>query len=67
MQVAEIQDMIEKEPFRPFAVRLNNGVLYAFNARRELGATQDYSIIYYFGPGGGSVRIDRDSIVEIIE
>jgi hypothetical protein len=67
MQVNDLKEMVEREPFRPFSVRLNNGAQYTFKSPRFLGASQDYGMIFYFAEPRGAVRIDRDSIVEIIE
>jgi hypothetical protein len=49
MKVANIKDVVEREPFRPFIVRLNNGAQYAFRTPREIGATRSYNIILFFG------------------
>ena len=57
----------DRDPFRPFAVRLSNGAKYDFKTRRDLGATTDCLILYYLADSGGSVRIDADRIVEILE
>ena len=67
MQTKEVKDIVEREPFRAFAIRLSNGAQYAFNQPRELGATQDYGMLFYFGAGGGAVRIDTENIVEVFE
>ena len=66
MKVKEIRDIVERQPFRPFKVRLSNGAQYAFTTPRDLGAPRDCRLIIYFGESE-SVRIDSDSIVEIIE
>jgi hypothetical protein len=66
MKVAHLKDVLEREPFRPFSIRLNNGAMYSFNSRREIGATLEYSMIFHFGPNSAA-RIDSDRIVEIIE
>lgn len=66
MQVADIKEVVEREPFRPFAVRLNNGALYKFETPRNIGAPENCRMIFFFGKTQG-VRIDADSIVEIIE
>lgn len=58
--------MVERHPFRPFAVRLSNGVQYNFREPRDVGATRDYHIIIHFGRSE-AVRIDAASIAEIIE
>ena len=66
MKVQEIQKFVERHPFRPFAIRLNNGEEYNFKERRDVGAPKDYHLLIYFGESE-SVRIDADSITEIIE
>jgi hypothetical protein len=66
MKVADIKDVAERSPFRPFSVRLNNGAQYNFNTPRELGATGSYNMIFYFGETTAA-RIDTDSIVQVIE
>ncbi|HEV7405966.1 MAG TPA: hypothetical protein VGO11_23675 [Chthoniobacteraceae bacterium] len=67
MKVADLKEMVERVPFRPFTVRLNNGAAYTFPSHRNIGASMDYGMIFYFGEPRGAVRIDSDSIVEIIE
>ncbi len=64
MKVEEIKGLVERRPFRPFAVRLNNGAEYAFADPKNVGAPEDYRLIIYFGKSE-AVRIDTDSIVEI--
>lgn len=66
MKVAEIKDVVERQPFRPFKIRLTNGAQYAFTSPRDLGAPRDCHLIFYFGKSE-SVRIDSDCIAEIIE
>lgn len=66
MKVAEIKDLVERRPFRPFAVRLNNGAQYSFKDSRDVGAPKDFRLLIYFGKSE-AVRIDTDSIVEIFE
>ena len=66
MKVEDIKSLAERTPFRPFAVRLNNGVQYLFPKPGSIGAPEDYHMIFYFGKSE-AVRIDTDSIVEIIE
>jgi hypothetical protein len=63
---AEIKYIAERQPFRPFAVRLSNGAQYTFNEPREFGAPRDYHIVFFFGHTE-AVRIDTESIVELIE
>ena len=57
---------MERQPFRPFGVRLNNGTQYLFKQPRDVGAPKNYHLLIYFGEDE-VVRIDTDSIVEIIE
>jgi hypothetical protein len=64
---AQLKEVAERVPFRPFTVRLYNGTEYTFPTRRFLGAALDYGMIFYFPEPRGAVRIDSDSIVEIIE
>jgi hypothetical protein len=66
MKVAEIKGLVERRPFRPFTVRLNNGAQYSFKDARDVGAPKDFRLIIYFGKSE-AVRIDTDSIVEIFE
>lgn len=66
MKVSEIKDLVERRPFRPFAVRLNNGAQYTFKDSRDIGAPKDFRLLIYFGKSE-AVRIDTDSIVEIFE
>ncbi len=66
MKIMEIKGLVERQPFRPFTVRLNNGAQYHFKEPRDVGATKDYHIVIFFGRSE-AVRIDSESIVEIIE
>jgi hypothetical protein len=66
MKVVEIKNTAERQPFRPFSIRLSNGARYAFSDPREFGAPRDYHMVFHFGETE-AVRIDTDSIVEIIE
>lgn len=67
MKVQAIQGRVERQPFRPFAIRLNNGAKYNFKTARDLGAAKDGHLLFYFADSGDVVRIDADSIVEIFE
>ena len=67
MKVSDVKDIVDRQPFRRFAVRLSNGAQYAFNEQRDLGVSKDYQMLFYFGPGGGAVRIDTENIVEVFE
>ncbi len=66
MKAREIKELVERRPFRPFAIRLNNGARYTFREPGDVGAPRNYRLIIHFGPTD-SVRIDTDSITEIIE
>jgi hypothetical protein len=66
MKVREIKSLVERQPFRPFSIRLTNGAQYTFDEPRAIGAPRDYHLIIYFGKDE-AVRIDTDSIVEIME
>lgn len=66
MKVEDIRNTVERQPFRPFAVRLNNGMQYNFNEPRSFGAPKDYHMIFFFGESKWAM-IDTESIVEIIE
>jgi len=66
MKVEDIKSRVERQPFRPFGVRLNNGAQYTFREPRDVGAPKDYRMLMYFGENQ-VVRIDSESIVEIIE
>jgi hypothetical protein len=65
MQPLAIKEAAERQPFRPFAVRLNNGMRYLFREPRDLGAPRDYRAIFFFGESG-FVLIDTESIAELV-
>ena len=60
-----LKEAAERKPFRPFAVRLNNGAEYTFREPRDFGAPKDYREIFYFGDAG-FVLIDAEAIAEIV-
>jgi hypothetical protein len=66
MKVPDIKDLAERQPFRPFSIRLSNGAQYTFRSPREFGAPRDYRIVFFFGESD-AVRIDTENIVEIME
>jgi len=66
MKVKDIESLVERKPFRPFGVRLNNGEQYLFMEPRDVGAPKDYHIIVHFGEDEVTT-MDTDSIVGIIE
>ena len=65
VKAEEIKSLAERQPFRPFALRLNDGVQYAFNEPRNIGAPEDYHVIIFFGKSE-CVLIDTESVAEII-
>ncbi|MBM3878850.1 MAG: hypothetical protein FJ387_03900 [Verrucomicrobia bacterium] len=65
MKVEDVKEVVERQPFRPFTVRLNNGARYTFSEPRNFGAPKNYRVIYYFGETDW-VMLDLDSIAEII-
>ena len=66
MRFTELKRVATREPFRPFGVRLSNGARYVFRHPRDLGATKDFNMIFFFGKDE-AVRIDTENIVEIFE
>jgi hypothetical protein len=61
----ELQPLLQREPFRPFGIRLTNGEEYQFLESRDLGAPRKVNhTIFYFG-GEHAVLIDVDHITEI--
>ena len=62
----KIKNLVERQPFRPFGVRLSNGVQYVFTEPREFGAPKDFHMIFFFGETE-AVRIDTENLVEIFE
>jgi len=65
VNVTAIKEVAEQQPFRPFAVRLNNGAQYTFSEPRSFGAPKDYREVFFFGESEW-VLIDPESITEII-
>jgi len=67
MKLQEVERIVDRELFRPFVIRLTNGAKYHFKTRRDLGASKDCQMLFYFSDAGDNVRIDANSIVEIFE
>ena len=65
MNATAIKEVAERQPFRPFALRLNNGSQYTFTEPRNFGAPKDCREIFYFGESEW-VLIDLESVTEII-
>jgi hypothetical protein len=66
VKVTDIKKIAQRSPFRPFAVRLSNGAHYTFQEPRDFGAPRNFRMIFYFGKDE-AVRIDTESIVEVLE
>jgi hypothetical protein len=66
MRVEDVKRLAERQPFRLFAVRLNNGAQYTFNEPRNFGAPGDYHMIFFFGESDWAM-LDTESIVEVTE
>ncbi|MGA2660002.1 MAG: hypothetical protein ABSH34_21075 [Verrucomicrobiota bacterium] len=66
MKGADVKDLVERQPFRPFTVRVNNGTQYTFSEPRNFGAPEDYHVIVFFGKSE-LVLIDTASIREIVQ
>ncbi len=64
MKIDELKPRLERSPFRPFSVRVSSGATYAFTTERDLAATKDFRVIFFFGPSGYTI-IDAESITEI--
>ena len=64
MKAARIKNLLAREPFRPFSIRLKNGATYNFRKPREVGGPRNGRMIFYFGQHE-AVRIDADEIAEI--
>jgi hypothetical protein len=67
MRTNSVRDVVEREPFRPFIVRLSNGRSYEFHQVRDLGVAKDFHAIVHFGENGSVTIIDTESITEITE
>ena len=65
MNAAAINEVAERQPFRPFAVRLNNGTQYTFSEPRNFGAPREFREILCFGDSEW-VLIDLESTTEIL-
>jgi hypothetical protein len=61
----EIRQVAEREPWRPFSVRLGNGTQYDFRVPRDFGAPRDYHVIHWFGETE-VVLIAPETITEVV-
>ena len=63
----QLHQYVNRQPFRPFSVRLSNGARYDFKTARDLGAPRNPGwTLVYFG-ANDLVIIDVENIVEIID
>ena len=67
MTIDTIRDVVFREPFRPFTLRMSNGAQYTFNSARDLGASKGLGTIVHFGEGERLALLDRENIVEVIQ
>lgn len=65
MNALVVKEVAERQPFRPFTVRLNNGKQYTFKEPRDFAAPRNYRDIIYFGDKD-FVLIALENIAEII-
>ena len=65
MKAAEIKNLVERHPFRPFSVRVSDGALYTLSEPRNLGAPKDCHVHVCFGVSD-RVLIDTNSITDVI-
>ena len=64
MQASEIKRVAERQPFRPFGLRLTNGAEYYFTEPRQFGAPGNFRTIFFFDQDDW-VLIDSDTVVEV--
>jgi hypothetical protein len=65
MKLTELTPILERDPFRPFSLRLSNGETYTFTEPRNFGAPREVTdTLFYFGPNYW-VLIDIDHITEV--
>jgi hypothetical protein len=65
MKTTDLRKLINRNPFRPFAVRIASGAVYKFTDREDVGATKDGSLIFHFGSDDWT-EIETKSITQII-
>jgi hypothetical protein len=65
VQPSQLKEIAERQPFRPFGVRLSNGAEYFFDQPRRFGAPEDFNVVFYFGQDGGWALIDAENILEV--
>ena len=53
MEASEIKRVAERQPFRPFGIRLTNGAEYVFTQPRDLGAAKSFRTIFFVGGDDG--------------
>ena len=65
MNATELQPILERQPFRPFGIRLTNGEKYQFLDPRDLGAPRKINHTIYYFAEDHAVLIDVDHITEV--
>ena len=61
-----VLELGHSRPFRPFAIRLNNGAEHQFREDREFGSTHNGALIVHFYEGS-LTSIPAEAIAEVIE
>ena len=64
MKETDLKELVERDPFRPFRLRLSNGRTYDVLHRRNMGAPADYHVLVVFH-GNEVVLIDPEHISEV--
>ena len=64
MKIAEVNELAEHKPFRPFTERLDNGAAYTFSESRNFGAPKNYAVVFHLGDTSWTM-LDLDGIAEV--
>ena len=65
MNATSIREVAERQPFRPFIARLNQGRQYGFDEPRDFGALGRYRDLIYLGKSEWMI-VDPDCIGKVI-
>jgi len=66
MNTDTLETLRNRQPFLPFALRVNSGAVYEFKEPKQFGATGDLQVIIHFTQNRFSI-IDAESVTEVIE
>lgn len=61
-----IEDHVNREPFRSFGVRLVNGREYQFQTRRDVHCNKSGTVLFYFDDNDHVTEIASEAITEIL-